>query len=101
MLKVLLRQLVEHHTGLANDISIKVDDAFLVDNNDLTKNEIIYLGIHKHLSKFDFILRYPKGKEKITGYPYEPWHIRYVGVSVAKKIYDENLTLEENLLLYK
>lgn len=91
----------EHHTGLAIDISIKVDNEFLIDNYDLMKNENIYLEIHKHLSKFGFILRYPKGKEDITGYPYEPWHIRYVGVEVAKKIYEENLTLEEYLLLYK
>ena len=91
----------EHHTGLAIDISIKVDNKFLIDNNDLMKNENIYLEIHKYLSNFGFILRYPKGKDEITGYPYEPWHIRYVGGSVAKKIYDDDLTLEEYLLLYK
>ncbi|MBU5289875.1 D-alanyl-D-alanine carboxypeptidase family protein, partial [Paraclostridium bifermentans] len=44
-----------------------------------------------------FILRYPEGKQQITGVAYEPWHIRYVGEKVAKKIYDEQITLEEFL----
>jgi len=44
---------------------------------------------------YGFILRYPKGKEDITGYKYESWHIRYVGVNVATNIYSENITLEE------
>lgn len=47
--------------------------------------------------KYGFIIRYPKGKEDITGYTYEPWHVRWVGTSVAKMIYDNNLTLEEFL----
>ena len=42
-----------------------------------------------------FIIRYPKNKENITGYPYEPWHIRYVGTSIAKTISEKNLTFEE------
>ena len=45
--------------------------------------------------KYGFILRYPKGKEHITGFKYEPWHYRYVGKDVAKYIYENNLTLEE------
>ena len=44
-----------------------------------------------------FILRYLKGKEHITGYSYEPWHIRYVGVEAATYIMENNLTLEEYL----
>mgnify|MGYP003467101698 CR=1 FL=1 len=44
---------------------------------------------------YGFILRYPKGKEKITGFKYEPWHYRYVGNEIAKIIYEENITLEE------
>lgn len=47
--------------------------------------------------KYGFILRYLKGKENITGYAYEPWHIRYVGVDVATEIMQKNLTLEEYL----
>jgi len=45
--------------------------------------------------KYGFILRYPKGKEDITGFKYEPWHYRYVGKEVAKNIYEKNITLEE------
>ena len=46
---------------------------------------------------FGFIIRYPKGKEHITGYIYEPWHIRYVGKDYAIKIKESALTLEEYL----
>ena len=45
--------------------------------------------------KYGFILRYPKGKEYITGFKYEPWHFRYVGVKVAKFIHNKKITLEE------
>ena len=47
--------------------------------------------------RFGFILRYPEGKEDITGYNYEPWHIRYVGKEAAKEIYNKGITLEEYL----
>lgn len=87
----------EHHSGLAIDISIKILDCYLTDNECLMENEDIFLEIHKYLSDFGFILRYPKGKENITGYSYEPWHIRYVGVVVSKIIYNNNWTLEEYL----
>lgn len=45
--------------------------------------------------RFGFILRYPEGKEGITGYDYEPWHFRYVGIKEATEIYERGLTLEE------
>ena len=47
--------------------------------------------------KYGFILRYPKGKEDITGVIFEPWHFRYVGVEAATDITKNNLTLEEYL----
>ena len=47
--------------------------------------------------RYGFIIRYPKGKEEITGYTYEPWHVRYLGKSTAKLVYDSGLTLEEFL----
>lgn len=87
----------EHHTGLAIDLSIKKNGEFLIDNEDLMANETTFLEIHQYLHKFGFILRYPKKKEKITGYSYEPWHIRYVGEIPAGIIYHNNLTLEEYL----
>lgn len=90
----------EHHTGLAVDLSIKVNNEFLIESKDLMINENIYLEIHKYLKDFGFILRYPKEKENITGYSYEPWHIRYVGKIPAKIIYENNLCLEEYLNSY-
>ncbi len=90
----------EHHTGLAIDLSIKVNGEFLIENDDLITYEDIFLEIHKYLKDFGFILRYPKDKENITGYSYEAWHIRYVGIIPAKIIYSNNLTLEEYLTNY-
>lgn len=84
----------EHHTGLAIDIDICIDGKFLTSNIDLMEHEDIYLEVHKHMHNFGFILRYMKGKEDITGYPYEPWHLRYVG-DVASNIYESNFCLEE------
>lgn len=88
----------EHHTGQAIDIVIKKEDKWIVENDDLLKEEEIFARIHKVLKYFGFILRYPRGKEMITGYPYEPWHLRYVGEKVAMEIGD--LTLEEYLELH-
>lgn len=85
----------EHHTGLAIDLALIIDDVKYYNPEDLFEREEIFLTIHKHLSKFGFILRYPKNKENITGYNYEPWHIRYVGVKDATIIDNKNITLEE------
>ena len=90
----------EHHTGLAIDINIKVNGAWPNGNKELMEQENYYKAIHKYFTSYGFILRYPKGKENITGYPYEPWHIRYVGKVVAKIIAKENYTLEEYLNNY-
>lgn len=87
----------EHHTGLALDLALIVNNEKLIENEDLFNNEEIFLEIHKYLKDFGFILRYPKDKENITGYSYEPWHIRYVGKIPAKIIYENNLCLEEYL----
>lgn len=83
----------EHHTGQAIDIVINKDGQWIDENDDLLKEEEIFERIHKSLKFFGFILRYPKGKEEITGYPYEPWHFRYIGEEAALEIGD--LTLEE------
>lgn len=82
----------EHHTGLAIDCDYFINDdwaGICSDDNPETKY------IHSILHNFGFILRYPKHKQQITGMQYEPWHIRYVGKELAKKLYDEDLTLEE------
>ncbi|MCI7083593.1 MAG: M15 family metallopeptidase [Tenericutes bacterium] len=88
----------EHHTGLAVDINMqKEDGTWPVGNNELMAQEPELVKTHQFLAQFGFILRYPKDKENITGYPYEPWHLRFVGKETAKKIYAENCTLEEYL----
>ena len=76
----------EHQTGLAIDLN-GVSDAF----GDTATGK--WVAAHCH--EYGFILRYPKGKEAQTGYMYEPWHIRYVGKSVATKIAESGLCLEE------
>ena len=81
----------EHHTGLALDICLYKDGKFIIEHN--LPNDFIEF-LKDNVYKFGFIIRYPQGKENITGYNYEPWHIRYVG-DVAKEIKD--ITLEEYL----
>lgn len=87
----------EHHSGLAIDIVPFVNGKWITENEDMMKETEIFKVIHKSLAKYGFILRYPKGKENITGYSYEPWHIRYVGTKYAKEIYKKAITLEEYL----
>lgn len=78
----------EHQTGLAFDVGE-------LNSNYGNTKEGIWLKENCH--KYGFIIRYLKGKEDITGYSYEPWHIRYVGVEIATKIMSQNITLEEYL----
>lgn len=85
----------EHHTGQAIDLVIKKDSVWIDSNDLLIKEDEVFEKIHKCLKYFGFILRYPKDKESITGYSYEPWHIRYVGEDIACDIGDS--TLEEYL----
>ncbi len=76
----------EHQTGLAVDInSTKFSFEYSPE----------YKWLLKHAHEYGFILRYPKGKEWITGYSFEAWHFRYVGVDAAKIIYEEGITYEE------
>ena len=79
----------EHQTGLAVDVAGSNDDY------DEFESSIEFPWLKENAHLYGFILRYPKGKEHITGFNYEPWHYRYVGKEVATIIYNENLTLEE------
>lgn len=82
----------EHQTGLAMDVSSQSNGFDLTEHYfDLPEGQ----WLAKHAHEEGFIIRFPKGKEHITGYSYEPWHIRYVGKTVAEQIYKNNLTLEE------
>ena len=87
----------EHHTGLAVDVCLEKDGVRIDDNDDMIAEREIFAKVHAKLADYGFILRFPEGKEEITGYAYEPWHFRYVGVAVAKEIMGNGLTLEEYL----
>lgn len=83
----------EHQTGLAMDIRSGSSEGSFVGSR-----EFKWLVANGH--RYGFVLRYPKGKTSITGYAYEPWHWRYVGVEAAKAMKASGLTLEE-YLIYK
>ncbi len=78
----------EHQTGLAFDLNT-IDDSFA----DTAEGK--WVGLHAH--EYGFIVRYPDGKSDITGFQYEPWHIRYLGVETATAVYESGLCLEEYL----
>ena len=82
----------EHQTGLACDI--RSDEEI----DTLTPSDYKWLLDNSY--KYGFIVRYPKGKSKITGYKEEPWHLRYVGETHSKKIHDLNITFDEYYDLY-
>lgn len=83
----------EHQTGLALDI-----DAFGNDNPFEESDEFKWMQEHAH--EYGFILRYPKDKEYLTGYSYESWHYRYLGVEMATKVKESNLTYDEYYAYY-
>jgi LAS superfamily LD-carboxypeptidase LdcB len=79
----------EHQTGLAIDVASN-------DPNILTFEQSRAFGwMFEHAHEYGFILRYPSGKEQITGYQYEPWHYRYVGIEVANDIKKSGMTFDE------
>lgn len=82
----------EHQTGLAMDISCEALRYELEEEFEQTKEGI---WLKKNAPLFGFVIRYPKGKEEITGYAYEPWHIRYVTKALAYYISKLELTVEE------
>ncbi len=93
----------EHHTGLALDFYFRIrqedgtfQDVYYNEDMTLPEYEGLWATIHGKLADYGFILRYPKDKEYITGYSYEPWHIRYIDdVEKAKEIMTQpGMTLE-------
>ena len=84
----------EHVTGLAIDVSD------FNDKNDSFKDTESYTWMVNNAHKYGYILRYPENKENITGYSYEAWHYRYVGTSLATKIYNEGITFDEYYAYY-
>ena len=82
----------EHQSGLAMDVSTDVIGNELDISFANTKEG---KWLEENSWKFGYIIRYPKGKSDITGYSYEPWHIRYVGLELAKYLTENKLTMEE------
>ncbi|MET3195770.1 M15 family metallopeptidase [Bacillus sp. OAE603] len=87
----------EHQTGLAIDVSSSTGKCAAQSCFANTKEA---KWLQSKSTNYGFIIRYPKGKESITGYKYEPWHIRYVGVPLAKQMKKRNITLEEYYNVY-
>ena len=86
----------EHHTGLAIDVCLDIDGVRVDDNDDMIARKDLFEKAWTHLAKYGFILRYPEGKEDITGYGFEPWHFRYIDdAETAQKIMDQGITFEE------
>lgn len=84
----------EHQSGLA--LEIEPYDIVVEDADSLEEHKWLVRNAYK----FGFILRYPKGKEDITGFEYEPWHFRYVGIDVATKIQKKKITFDEYYAYY-
>ncbi len=76
----------EHQLGIAVDINA---------DKEKSSNEEVYEWLAENAYKYGFILRYPQGKEDITGTAYEPWHYRYVGEEAAEEIFNRQICLEE------
>ena len=77
----------EHQTGLCFDVTTETSDGF--------ESTEQYAWLRENAHKYGFIQRYPANKAHITGISYEPWHYRYVGVTAATQIRNQDITLEE------
>ncbi|MDG5787749.1 D-alanyl-D-alanine carboxypeptidase family protein [Evansella sp. AB-P1] len=88
----------EHQTGLAMDVTNRTVSFMLTTNFGETPEG---KWISENAHNYGYIVRYPKGLEAITGYTYEPWHLRYVGKEAATEIYETGVTLEEYLGVYE
>jgi LAS superfamily LD-carboxypeptidase LdcB len=85
----------EHQTGLALDVSSKgMNGQLTIDFSETEEGR----WLRENAARFGFIIRYPQGRESETGFMYEPWHIRYVGLEAALVIFEKGLILEEFLI---
>ena len=85
----------EHQTGLALDVTSRQHPMRWPFD---TSEEGVWMREHCH--EYGFILRYPKRQSQVFGFVYEPWHLRYVGKEVAKRIHDEDITFDEYYAYY-
>lgn len=82
----------EHQTGLVADVSPASMNCYLETCFSTTAEG---KWVQQNAHKFGFVIRYPEGKESITGYQFEPWHLRYVGVQLATELFEGGQTMEE------
>ncbi|PRY82834.1 M15 family metallopeptidase [Alkalibacterium olivapovliticus] len=85
----------EHQTGLGMDVTSESVSYQLTEAFGDTPEGI---WVEENSHEFGYIIRYPQGKEDITGYQYEPWHLRYLGQEVATDVFESGLTYEEYLI---
>lgn len=92
----------EHHSGLCVDLYAYCMSDLVNYSSEVEKGDGIgfaetdaYTWLCENAHKFGFILRYPEGKEEITGYQFESWHYRFVGIDLATKLHESGYTLEE------
>ena len=95
------QQMSEHHTGLAFDFLMKNGDEWPNALSEPDYDDERFKIIHELCPYYGFVLRYPRGKETVTGIQYEPWHLRYVGIEHAMKMTEKGLVLEEYISLRK
>ena len=84
----------EHQTGLVMDVTSESVNMELIEGFIDTEEG---QWVRDHCHEYGFVVRFLKGKEDVTGYHYEPWHLRYVGMEPAAEMHEKNLTLEEYL----
>ena len=82
----------EHQTGLAMDVTCEAVRFDLCEEFCETRE---FLWLRDNVHKFGFVIRYPREKETVTGYQFEPWHLRYVGKKIAKELFEKGIALEE------
>ena len=87
----------ESSTGLAIDLYLEVDGKAVTDLTELASYADIWSKVHAVLPNYEFVLRCPEGQEDVTGHPYEPWHIRYVGDGMIAREITAKGTLEDFL----
>ena len=86
----------EDQTGLAINLYLNIGGVDITDTEALANETDTWAKVHEKLPEYGFILRYPEGKEEVTGHSYQPWHIRYVGSpETAQDITDKGIALEE------
>jgi len=86
----------EHQSGLCVDLIEKGELSLEV----TFENTSAFKWLSSNAHRYGFILRYPADKEELTGYSYEPWHYRFVGIDAATVIYEDKICLEEYLVKY-